>query len=54
MSVNMPNVAARPFAAPRPLLGIGASAVALLLCLAWHPAWMAPLLIIALSGVWIF
>ena len=54
MSVNMPPVAARPFAAPRPFVGIGASAVALLLCLFWNPLWMAPLLVTALCGVWIY
>jgi methyl-accepting chemotaxis protein len=54
MSVNMPHVAARPFAAPRPLIGIGASVVALLLCLLWNPVWMAPLLVTVLCAVWIY
>jgi methyl-accepting chemotaxis protein len=53
MSVNIPHIATRPLAAPRPLLGIGASAVALVLCLAWHPAWLAPVLIILLCAAWI-
>ncbi|MBQ4854350.1 methyl-accepting chemotaxis protein [Rhodanobacter sp. B2A1Ga4] len=29
-----------------------ASAVALLLALAWHPAWLAPLLVVALTATW--
>jgi methyl-accepting chemotaxis protein len=37
----------------RHLVGFSASAVALLLCLLWHPAWLAPLLVIALAAAWI-
>ncbi|MEW9572778.1 methyl-accepting chemotaxis protein [Rhodanobacter sp. Si-c] len=36
----------------RPLAGWAASAVALLLTLAWHPAWLAPLLVLALTAAW--
>ncbi|SFR85821.1 methyl-accepting chemotaxis protein [Dyella sp. OK004] len=38
---------------PRLPLGLAASAVALLLCLLWQPAWLAPLVIVALTAVWI-
>ncbi|KZC39193.1 MULTISPECIES: methyl-accepting chemotaxis protein [Rhodanobacter] len=34
------------------LVGWIASAVALLLALAWHPAWLAPLLVVALTLAW--
>lgn len=37
----------------RPLAGFLASATALLLGLLWHPAWLAPVLVIALTAVWI-
>ena len=33
-------------------MGWIASAVALLLALAWHPAWLAPLLVVALTAAW--
>lgn len=36
----------------RPLAGWTASAVALLLTLVWHPAWLAPLLVLALTATW--
>jgi len=36
-----------------PVYGIGASAVALLLALFWHAAWLAPLLVVLLTIVWI-
>jgi methyl-accepting chemotaxis protein len=39
--------------ASRPLYGFVASAAALLLCLFWHPTWLAPVLIIILTAVWI-
>jgi|GEM_PF-4481869 len=39
--------------ASRPLYGFVASAAALLLCLFWHPTWLAPVLVIALTAVWI-
>ena len=42
-----------PFAS-RPVIGIGASLAALLLCLIWNPIWMAPVLVTALCAVWIF
>ncbi|WP_266172233.1 methyl-accepting chemotaxis protein [Dyella subtropica] len=38
---------------PRLPLGLTASAAALLLCLLWQPVWLAPLVIVALTGVWI-
>ena len=38
----------------RPLAGWTASAVALLLSLLWHPAWLAPLLVLALTATWAF
>ncbi|MFC4764255.1 methyl-accepting chemotaxis protein [Dyella koreensis] len=38
---------------PRLPLGLAASAVALLLCLLWQPVWLAPLMIVALTAVWI-
>jgi methyl-accepting chemotaxis protein len=38
---------------PRPLTGLAASAAALLISLLWHPAWLAPLLIVALTAAWI-
>ncbi|RCS30415.1 methyl-accepting chemotaxis protein [Rhodanobacter denitrificans] len=38
--------------ARRPVLGWLASAAALLLALAWHPAWLAPVLVVALAAVW--
>ncbi|KZC17891.1 chemotaxis protein [Rhodanobacter sp. FW510-R12] len=38
--------------AQRPVYGWMASAAALLLALAWHPAWLAPVLVIALAAVW--
>ncbi len=41
------------FLATRPLYGWVASTLALLLALLWHPAWLAPLLIVVLTGVWI-
>ncbi len=37
----------------RPLLGAIASALAMLLSLLWHPVWLAPLLVAALTIVWI-
>ena len=37
----------------RHLLGFTASAVALLVSLLWHPAWLAPVLVIALAAAWI-
>jgi methyl-accepting chemotaxis protein len=37
----------------RHLIGFSASALALLASLLWHPAWLAPLLIIALAAAWI-
>lgn len=39
--------------ARRPVYGWIASTTALLLTLLWHPAWLAPLLVIALTVVWI-
>ena len=39
--------------ATRPLYGWIASTFALLLALLWHPAWLAPLLIVVLTAVWI-
>src|SRR5690348_5616180 len=38
----------------RPLAGWIASVVALLLSLLWHPAWQAPLLVLALTAAWFF
>ncbi len=38
---------------PRPAFGWLASTTALLLALLWHPAWLAPVLVIALTAVWI-
>lgn len=40
------------FLAPPRLHGWLASAVALLLALLWHPAWLAPLLVLALTAAW--
>jgi methyl-accepting chemotaxis protein len=37
----------------RLLAGLLASTVALVLCLCWHPLWLAPLLVVALTAVWI-
>ena len=37
----------------RPVIGLGASAVALLLTLLWPSAWLAPVLIVLLAGAWI-
>jgi methyl-accepting chemotaxis protein len=37
---------------PRPVVGIAASAVAFLLCLFWHPLWLAPSLTIAIGALW--
>ena len=39
--------------AGRPLVGVAASALALGLSLLWHPAWLAPLLVVLLTVVWI-
>ncbi|MGB3462528.1 methyl-accepting chemotaxis protein [Rhodanobacter lindaniclasticus] len=39
--------------AARPVAGVAASALALLLSLLWHPAWLAPLLVVLLTVVWI-
>ena len=39
---------------PRPVVGIAASAMAFLLCLLWHPLWLAPLLMIAIGVVWLW
>jgi methyl-accepting chemotaxis protein len=36
----------------RPLAGWAASAAALLLTLLWHPAWLAPLLVLAVTAAW--
>ena len=36
----------------RPLAGWAASAVAVLLTLVWHPAWLAPLLLLAVTAAW--
>ena len=41
------------FTVPRPAFGWLASTTALLLALLWHPAWLAPVLVIALTAVWI-
>ncbi len=41
------------FTVPRPAIGWLASTTALLLALLWHPAWLAPVLVIALTAVWI-
>ena len=38
---------------PRPAFGWLASTTALLLALLWHPAWLAAVLVIALTAVWI-
>jgi len=38
---------------PRLPLGLTVSAVALLLCLLWQPAWLAPLAIVATAAAWI-
>ncbi|MGO4702110.1 methyl-accepting chemotaxis protein [Dyella sp. 2RAB6] len=38
---------------PRLPLGLSVSAVALLLCLLWQPAWLAPLAIVATAAAWI-
>ncbi len=37
----------------RPVIGLGASAIALLLTLLWPSAWLAPVLIVLLAGAWI-
>ena len=37
----------------RHLIGFSASALALLASLLWHPAWLAPMLVIALAAAWI-
>ncbi|HEX5306642.1 MAG TPA: methyl-accepting chemotaxis protein, partial [Dyella sp.] len=37
----------------RLVAGLLASTAALLLCLIWHPVWLAPVLVIALTAVWI-
>jgi methyl-accepting chemotaxis protein len=37
----------------RPVIGLGASAVALVLTLLWPSAWLAPVLIVLLAGAWI-
>jgi methyl-accepting chemotaxis protein len=37
----------------RHLIGFSASAAALLISLLWHPAWLAPVLVIALAAAWI-
>ncbi len=34
-------------------LGLSVSAVALLACLLWHPAWLAPLAVVAVSAAWL-
>ncbi|MGN6654198.1 MAG: methyl-accepting chemotaxis protein [Rhodanobacter sp.] len=39
--------------AARPIVGVAASALALVLSLLWHPAWLAPLLVVLLTVVWI-
>lgn len=39
--------------AGRPLAGVAASALALGLSLLWHPTWLAPLLVVLLTVVWI-
>jgi len=41
------------FTVTRPAFGWIASTAALLLALLWHPAWLAPVLVIALTAVWI-
>ncbi len=41
------------FTVTRPAFGWLASTTALLLALSWHPAWLAPVLVIALTAVWI-
>ncbi len=41
------------FTVTRPAFGWLASTTALLLALLWHPAWLAPVLVIALTAVWI-
>ncbi|MET0330625.1 MAG: methyl-accepting chemotaxis protein [Dyella sp.] len=40
--------------APRPVAGLVASAVSLLLCLLWNPGWLAPVLVIVVSAVWVY
>ena len=47
MTFSLSGLAARPAA------GVAASALALLLSLLWHPAWLAPLLVVLLTVVWI-
>ncbi|WP_243039334.1 methyl-accepting chemotaxis protein [Dyella sedimenti] len=37
----------------RPVVGLSASAVALLLTLVWPSAWLAPVLVVLLAGAWI-
>ncbi|MGC1550718.1 MAG: methyl-accepting chemotaxis protein [Rhodanobacter sp.] len=47
-------MSAKPISlATRPLTGFAASALALLLSLIWHPAWLAPVLVVGLTAVWI-
>ena len=41
------------FFSSRLVAGLLASSAALLLSLFWHPAWLAPLLVVALTAVWI-
>lgn len=41
------------FTVTRPAFGWLASTTALLIALLWHPAWLAPVLVIALTAVWI-
>lgn len=48
-----PMAAILSFFHTRHLLGFTASAVALLVSLLWHPAWLAPVLVIALAAAWI-
>jgi methyl-accepting chemotaxis protein len=40
--------------ASRPLLGLAVGAAALLLSLFWHPAWLAPLLLLVTGAAWIY
>jgi len=41
------------FSIHRPLVGLGASGLALLAGLCWHAAWLAPLLVVAVTAAWI-